>query len=90
MNARVGATPADGLPQEIDWITSRAVRFEDLGLPFFFQGWLRKVPFCFGVALIIQSCRAPCDFGEKCPWQDRPTGAYLKSSKTQVIPTSDE
>jgi len=33
VNARVGATPADGLPQEIDWITSRAVRFEDLGLP---------------------------------------------------------
>jgi len=33
LNARVGATPVEGLPQRIDWITSRAVRFEDLGLP---------------------------------------------------------
>ncbi len=33
LNARVGATPIEGLPQRIDWITTRAVRFEDLGLP---------------------------------------------------------
>lgn len=32
LNARVGATPVEGLPQRIDWITTRAVRFEDLGL----------------------------------------------------------
>jgi len=32
LNARVGATPVEGLPQEIDWITTRAVRFDDLGL----------------------------------------------------------
>ena len=33
LNARVGSTPVEGLPREINWITSRAVRFEDLGLP---------------------------------------------------------
>jgi len=33
LNARVGPTPIEGLPQRIDWITTRAVRFEDLGLP---------------------------------------------------------
>jgi 16S rRNA (guanine527-N7)-methyltransferase len=32
LNARVGATPVEGLPEKIDWITSRAVRIEDLGL----------------------------------------------------------
>ena len=32
LNVRVGTTPVEGLPQRIDWITSRAVRFEDLGL----------------------------------------------------------
>lgn len=29
LNARVGAAPVEGLPQRIDWITARAVRFED-------------------------------------------------------------
>jgi len=32
LNARVDTTPVEGLPQRIDWITARAVRFEDLGL----------------------------------------------------------
>jgi 16S rRNA (guanine(527)-N(7))-methyltransferase RsmG len=32
LNARVDATPVEGLPLEIDWITARAVGFEDLGL----------------------------------------------------------
>ena len=32
LNVRVGAEPVAGLPQQIDWITARAVRFEDLGL----------------------------------------------------------
>jgi len=32
LNARVGNSPVEGLPQQIDWITSRAVRVEDLGL----------------------------------------------------------
>jgi 16S rRNA (guanine527-N7)-methyltransferase len=32
LNVRVDTSPVEGLPQEIDWITARAVRFEDLGL----------------------------------------------------------
>ena len=32
LNARVDATPVEGLPPEIDWITARAVGFEHLGL----------------------------------------------------------
>ena len=32
LNARVDTTPVEGLPLEIDWITARAVGFEDLGL----------------------------------------------------------
>ena len=33
LNARVGAAPAEGLPHQIDWVTSRAVSIEDMGLP---------------------------------------------------------
>ena len=32
LNARVDTSPVEGLPKEIDWITARAVGFEDLGL----------------------------------------------------------
>lgn len=32
LNARVGNTPGEGLPEEIDWITTRAVKLEDVGL----------------------------------------------------------
>jgi 16S rRNA (guanine527-N7)-methyltransferase len=32
LNARVGTTPVEGLPKEIDWITARAVAVKDLGL----------------------------------------------------------
>lgn len=32
LNARVDTAPVEGLPEEIDWITARAVRLEDLGL----------------------------------------------------------
>ena len=33
LNARVEATLVDGLPPEIDWVTTRAVGVRDLGLP---------------------------------------------------------
>ena len=32
LNVRVDTSPVEGLPPEIDWITARAVAFEDLGL----------------------------------------------------------
>ncbi len=32
LNARVATKPVEGLPAEIDWITARAVRLDDLGL----------------------------------------------------------
>ena len=32
LNARVGSAPVEGLPEKIDWITTRAVKIEDLGL----------------------------------------------------------
>lgn len=31
VNARVGAAPPEGLPRRIDWVTCRAVRFEQMG-----------------------------------------------------------
>lgn len=37
VNVRVGASPVAGLPRKIDWITTRAVRFEDPGLSVLLQ-----------------------------------------------------